>query len=181
MRAKVLTLRFSPQLGRFDDAPLIALQQKVVLEHVREHLIHVGDEVMLVCVATWREREPATQAPTTTHSAETSTATESPPEPSRAPATPVADLLEDLTPQQQAMFELVRAWRRQKAQAEGALVHKAKVGKTVARRTRIHIRTAYDAGIPSSVIRLRMLHASRASTDCPSASRACSRSPRILL
>ncbi|MGK0353617.1 MAG: hypothetical protein ACJAYX_004312, partial [Planctomycetota bacterium] len=59
MRAKVLTLRFSPQLGRIDDAPLIALQQKVVLEHVREHLIHVGDEVMLVCVATWREREPA--------------------------------------------------------------------------------------------------------------------------
>ncbi|MGK0433472.1 MAG: hypothetical protein ACJA0V_002620, partial [Planctomycetota bacterium] len=36
-----------------------------------------------------------------------------------------------------------------------ALVHKAKVGKTVARRTRIHIRTAYEAGIPSSVIRLR--------------------------
>ncbi|MGK0521822.1 MAG: hypothetical protein ACJAUC_004541, partial [Planctomycetota bacterium] len=28
-----------------------------------------------------------------------------------------------------------------------ALVHKAKVGKTVARRTRIHIRTAYEAGI----------------------------------
>ena len=62
-----------------------------------------------------------------------------------------------------------------------ALVHKAKVGKTVARRTRNHIRTAYEAGIPSSVIRLRMLHASRASTDCPSASRACSRSPRINL
>lgn len=119
MRAKVLTLRFSPQLGRIDDTALIALQQKVVLEHVREHLIHVGDEVMLVCVATWREREPATQAPTTTHSAETSTAADSPPEPSRAPATPVADLLEDLTPEQQAMFELVRAWRRQKAHAEG--------------------------------------------------------------
>ena len=30
MRAKVLTLRFSPQLGRIDDTPLIALQQKVV-------------------------------------------------------------------------------------------------------------------------------------------------------
>ncbi|MFN9706704.1 MAG: hypothetical protein ACK595_18025 [Planctomycetota bacterium] len=44
MRAKVLTLRFSPQLGRFDDAPLIALQQAVVLERVREHLVQVGDE-----------------------------------------------------------------------------------------------------------------------------------------
>ena len=43
MRAKVLTLRFSPQLGRFDDAPLVALQQAVVLERVREHLVQVGD------------------------------------------------------------------------------------------------------------------------------------------
>lgn len=30
MRAKVLTLRFSPQLGRFDDGELIALQRRVV-------------------------------------------------------------------------------------------------------------------------------------------------------
>jgi hypothetical protein len=49
------------------------------------------------------------------------------------------------------------------------LVRESKTGKTVAAGTRIHIRTAYEAGIPSSVIRLRMLHASRASTDCPSA------------
>jgi hypothetical protein len=55
MRAKVLTLRFSPQLGRFDDAPLVALQQTVVLERVREHLVQVGDEPMLVCIAAWRE------------------------------------------------------------------------------------------------------------------------------
>lgn len=56
MRAKVITLRFSPQLGRFDDAPLIALQQKVVLEQMREHLVQAGGEAMLLCVTTWREK-----------------------------------------------------------------------------------------------------------------------------
>ena len=39
MRAKVITLRFSPQIIRFDDAALVALQQKVVLEHVRDHIV----------------------------------------------------------------------------------------------------------------------------------------------
>lgn len=64
MRAKVLTLRFSPQLGRFDDAPLVASQQTVVLERVREHLVQVGDEPMLVCVAAWRARAFAGRAAT---------------------------------------------------------------------------------------------------------------------
>jgi hypothetical protein len=42
MQAKILTLRFSPQLGRIDDSPLIAVQQRGVLEHVREHLRQVA-------------------------------------------------------------------------------------------------------------------------------------------
>ena len=67
------------------------------------------------------------------------------------------------------------------SKAIGALVRESKTGKTVAAGTRIHIRTAYEAGIPSSAMRLRMLQASRASTACASASRACSRSPRIVL
>ena len=66
MRAKVITLRFSPQLGRFDDAPLIALQQNVVLEQMREHLVQVGGETMLLCVATWREKAEACGSPATT-------------------------------------------------------------------------------------------------------------------
>jgi hypothetical protein len=44
MRAKLLTLRFSSCLGRFDDAPLVALQQKVVFEHLREHVVSVAGE-----------------------------------------------------------------------------------------------------------------------------------------
>ena len=56
MRTKILTLRFSPQVGGFDDGPLLTLQQKVVLTQLREHLVQVGDETVLVCVAKWREQ-----------------------------------------------------------------------------------------------------------------------------
>jgi hypothetical protein len=67
------------------------------------------------------------------------------------------------------------------AQQRAALVHESNSRQIASANASIHIRTAYEAGIPSSVIRLSMLQASRASTDCPSASRACSRSQRILL
>lgn len=60
MRTKILTLRFSPQVGGFDDGPLLALQQKVVLTQLREHLVQVGGEAMLVCVAEWREQPQGT-------------------------------------------------------------------------------------------------------------------------
>jgi hypothetical protein len=44
-----------------------------------------------------------------------------------------------------------------------ALVQESKIGKAVARSDRVPIRTAHETGIPSSVMRLRMMHASRAS------------------
>jgi hypothetical protein len=34
----------------------------VVLESVREHLMQVGNETMVLCVATWREKEVAVAA-----------------------------------------------------------------------------------------------------------------------
>lgn len=140
MRAKVLTLRFSPQLGRFDDAPLVALQQTVVLERVREHLVQVGDEPMLVCVAAWRERggtptaptPPATGplgAPASTparndespaagpdHPAPTTTEPRNPP---RGPAAPLGALRADFTPDQQRLHDNLRTFRRNRAYAEG--------------------------------------------------------------
>lgn len=141
MRAKVLTLRFSPQLGRFDDAPLVALQQTVVLERVREHLVQVGDEPMLVCVAAWRERggSPTTppppahtpvRAPTLppTHDGEAPTVAgnedpaPSTPEPRtapRGPAAPLGALRADFTPEQQRVHDALRTFRRTRAYAEG--------------------------------------------------------------
>lgn len=126
MRAKVLTLRFSPTLGRFDDAPLVSLQQKVVLEHVREHLVQIGDETMLVCVTTWREQQqqqPAT-APILTVAAAAA-----PVEPALrptghngrepGPARPVGELRADLTDEQRALFDRLRGWRSKTAHDEG--------------------------------------------------------------
>jgi superfamily II DNA helicase RecQ len=135
MRAKLLTLRFSPQLGRFDDAALIALQQKVVLEHVREHLVQVGGEAMLVCVAVWREKaEACGTAAATSASPKLSavppnpeasvfppaTAAQDAPDVRRGPATPVGERRADFTAEQQTLFDLLRRWRRQKAHDEGA-------------------------------------------------------------
>ena len=135
MRAKGITLRFSTQLGRFDDAPLIALQQKVVLEQMREHLVQVGGEAMLLCVATWREKAEACGSPATTSVSPTPSAVLPKPEPSvlppasaaqdahdvrRGPSTPVGELRADFTAEQQTLFDLLRRWRRQKAHDEGA-------------------------------------------------------------
>lgn len=47
---------------RFDDAPLLALQQRVVLEHVREHVVQIGGEPMLLCLAEWREQPQGADA-----------------------------------------------------------------------------------------------------------------------
>lgn len=119
MRAKVLTLRFSAPLGRFDDAALVSLQQKVVLESVREHLVQVGCEAMLLCVATWREREVAAEerpAPDPTRANDAEATSNGP---TSRPATPVGELCADFTSGEQALFDLVRQWRRQKAHDEG--------------------------------------------------------------
>ncbi|MCA3008191.1 MAG: HRDC domain-containing protein [Phycisphaerales bacterium] len=138
MRAKVLTLRFSPQLGRFDDAPLVALQQTVVLERVREHLVQVGEEPMLVCIAAWRERggappppppppPPPTARPAAAAGA-TADATTAPmppplplpsPTPSHGPAAPLGALRADFTLDQQRLHDALRSFRRNRAYAEG--------------------------------------------------------------
>jgi superfamily II DNA helicase RecQ len=133
MRAKVFTLRFSSQLGRFDDGELIALPRRVVLEHLREHVITTAGETMLACVATWQERTgstaandsppPRTDEPSTTppprHEAVAepapTTATQPP-----GPATPLDQLRAEFTDEQRNLFDLVRRWRARTAHDEGA-------------------------------------------------------------
>jgi hypothetical protein len=62
-----------------------------------------------------------------------------------------------------------------------ALAHESNSRQIDLLNASIHILTACEAGIPSSVMRLRMLHANRAPMTCASPSRACRRSPRMLL
>ncbi|MBX3464318.1 MAG: HRDC domain-containing protein [Planctomycetes bacterium] len=128
MRAKILTLRFSPTLGRFDDAALVSLQQKVVLEQVREHLVQIGSEPMLVCVAAWREQpqatvaSPAAAAPTEASPAgEPAVAAPAGVAPAASgPARPVGELRADLDDEQRQRFDALRGWRSRTAHAEGA-------------------------------------------------------------
>lgn len=49
-----------------------------------------------------------------------------------------------------------------------ALVHRSNSRQIAPASDPIHLLTANETGIPSSAVRLRMLHASRASTDCAS-------------
>ncbi len=122
MRTRILTLRFSPQLGRFDDAALVSLQQKVVLEHVREHLVQVGGESMLVCVATWREQQQQQAAPPPPAAASPPVPANAPPAESRTngAARPVGELRAELDDVQRAAFDRLRAWRSRTAHDEGA-------------------------------------------------------------
>lgn len=146
MRAKILTLRFCSRLGRFDDSPLIALQQRIVLDEVQEHLVHVGAETMLVCVARWREQPPSAAVPAQPASsdagacaeiraihptgAEPLTGGEAQPDTSasvsasnaqpRQAAVPLGALRAELDHEQRMLFDRLRAWRNRTAHAEGA-------------------------------------------------------------
>jgi superfamily II DNA helicase RecQ len=119
MRARLLTLRFSPTLGRFDDAELIALQRRVSFEEVREHLVVVGGETMLLCLVSWREQVAANQPePTASSPAATEPPAAAPS--SSGPSRPVPDLRAELDAEQRARFDQIRRWRSQKAHDEGA-------------------------------------------------------------
>jgi superfamily II DNA helicase RecQ len=134
MRTKVLTLRYSPQLGGFDESPLLALQQKVVLTQLREHLVTVGGEPLLVCVAEWREQQQAASAanlpardaaapetPLESAAPAMAAACPCPQEAARTRAArPVGALRADLTADQRASFDRLRAWRSKIAHADGA-------------------------------------------------------------
>jgi superfamily II DNA helicase RecQ len=133
MRAKVFTLRFSSQLGRFDDGELVALQRRVVLEHLREHVITTAGETMLACVATWQERTGSTASHDSAPLRNDKPSTTPPPrhvavadpEPitapqSTGPATPLEQLRAEFTEEQRNLFDLVRRWRARTAHDEGA-------------------------------------------------------------
>ncbi len=134
MRAKVFTLRFSPQLGRFDDAELIALQRRVVLEHLREHVVTTAGETMLACVATWQERTGAatvhdTPVPRTNEDSTMARRHEAAAEPKShatttteppGPAVPLDQLRAQFTEEQRNLFDQVRRWRARTAHDEGS-------------------------------------------------------------
>ena len=66
MRVKLLTLRFAPSLGGFDDRPLADFVRNKEVLAVREHFFTVHDLPHLACLVTYQETmaTPAEAAPT---------------------------------------------------------------------------------------------------------------------
>lgn len=127
MRAKLITLRFSPKLGQFDDQPLVALQQEVSLERIREHLVQVGTESMLVCVVEWRgdavDVNPAHQGSPGTAVREFPCAAVpvAPEEHARISSQgDISTLRNSMDADQRAIFDRLRSWRSRTAHEEGA-------------------------------------------------------------
>lgn len=138
MRAKVFTLRFSPSLGRFDDSELVALQRRVVLEHLREHVVATAGETMLACVAVWQERSAAGGKDETAPPSNVSSSPEvrepapaavaprpnaepqSTPPAARGPAVPLDQLRAEFSNEQKDLFDRLRRWRARTGHDEGA-------------------------------------------------------------
>lgn len=109
MRVKLVTLRFAPSLGGFDDRPLADFVRDKEVLAVREHFFTVHELPHLACLVTYQEAA----GPTTPRAAESG---ERPPRPSRADRpSPLADLTEAQRP----LFQTLREWRSATARREG--------------------------------------------------------------
>lgn len=105
MRTKLLCVAFSRELGRFDDSELASFLANREITSFREHVVDVDGEPFLLCVVTWHEESPAAAQPAST---------------TTQPARPMPQVLQGLTDEQRALYEMVRRWRAKKAHDEGA-------------------------------------------------------------
>jgi len=119
VRTKLIAVTFSHELGRFDDAELAAFLRDRDVAAFREHVVEVDGEPFLLCVVSWHEA--VAHAPTAvavTPASGDRAVTIAGPRPD-APAQPLPEILQGMSPDQRTLFEIVRRWRSQKAHAEG--------------------------------------------------------------
>lgn len=105
MRVKLVTLRFAPSLGGFDDRPLADfIRDKEVLA-VREHFFVVHDLPHVACLVTYQEEAFAAATPTngSHHAAE--------------PARPHP--AQDLDDAGRVLYGTLREWRSETARKDG--------------------------------------------------------------
>ena len=108
MRIRILTFRYSPTLGAFDDSALAELLRDKELISLREHFFRVSGVPHLACVVTWHEPEvPAEARPTDGATA--------PRARDKGRSDPAAGLSET----DRALFQSFRDWRSAKAREEG--------------------------------------------------------------
>jgi superfamily II DNA helicase RecQ len=110
MRVRIVTLRFSPTLGGFDDTALLDLQRDHEVLSFREHFFIVQDVPHVACVVEWQEK----LIPRPLHDVEP----REPPRPSSADATR-PDPQVGLTESDRLLFNTLREWRSKTARHEG--------------------------------------------------------------
>lgn len=111
MRHRVVTLRFAPNLGAFDDRPLTEFARDKDVLSLREHFFSVGDLPHLACLLTYDDREPPAR--------EGAPSAEAP----RTSPTPlhgdVGAAVADLSADDRSLFGRLREWRTTRSRKEG--------------------------------------------------------------
>lgn len=107
MRVKLITLSFSPSLGRFDDQALDAFTASREILSVREHFFEAEGLPHLVCLVHYRDAAHAAPAVEPRPAAE----------PADAPRARTPRI--DLSTEELPAFETLRDWRRRRAHKDG--------------------------------------------------------------
>ncbi len=113
----LLALRYSPELGAIDDAPLVALGRDHEILGIREHFFVAQDLPHLLCIVTCRRRQrpaAASERPKVLEP-ERSAEIQTPPATKRASSGPPSDFDDD----QRRLYEAIRRWRAARAEAAG--------------------------------------------------------------
>ena len=118
MRAKILTLRFSPTLAGFDDGPLQDFVRDKDVLAIKEHFFSTHDVPHIACVITWQDHPVSTAAMQAT---QTATATpKSTTGPSLRAQGESIDPTQGLGEADRMLFQTLRRWRSDTARRDGA-------------------------------------------------------------
>lgn len=111
MRARILTLRFSPTLGGFDDTTLQDLLRDKELLELREHFFSFQDVAHLLCVVLYQQAVASPAAPTGNGAVPAHGREKWQDRPDPALGLPEAE---------RVLFATLREWRAETARKEGA-------------------------------------------------------------
>jgi ATP-dependent DNA helicase RecQ len=113
VRAKVITLRFSPTLCGFDDSALQDFVRDKEVLALKDHFFVVHDVPHLLCIVSWQEQPWSAAA---MQAVRTATAPASNGRPRDGAPDPTAGMSE----QDRILFQTLRRWRSDTARREGA-------------------------------------------------------------
>lgn len=114
METKLLTLRYSPDLGKIDDAPLLALSRDHEVLGVREHFFVAQDLPHLLCIVSCRRRQQPAAHDEGQQPARDVGQSDNQPKRS-APSGPPADFDDG----ERRLYEAIRRWRADQAELAG--------------------------------------------------------------